>query len=53
MGAGRDMNNTGKNSLQKIVGGPAIEQALGWVVRLRSDSVAEADIEAFADWLVA
>ena len=53
MGAGRDMNNTGKNSLQKIVGGPVIEQALGWVVRLRSDSVAEADIEAFADWLVA
>ena len=53
LGAGRNMKNTGKNSSYKIAEGPAIEQALGWVVRLRSDSVADADIEAFADWLVA
>jgi transmembrane sensor len=53
LGAGRNMNINGKNSSQNIVEGPAIEQALGWVVRLRSDSVTDADIEAFADWLVA
>lgn len=53
LGAGRDMKNTGKNSPQEILDGPAIEQALGWVVRLRSERVTEADIEAFADWLIA
>ncbi|MGB1868521.1 MAG: FecR family protein [Porticoccaceae bacterium] len=47
------MNTTGKNSLQKPIDERAIDQALGWVVRLRSDRVTDADIEAFADWLSA
>jgi transmembrane sensor len=53
LGAGREMNTTGKNSLQEPIDGLAIDQALGWVVRLRSDRVTDADIEAFADWLSA
>ena len=53
LGAGREMNTTGKNSLQEPIDERAIDQALGWVVRLRSDRVTDADIEAFADWLSA
>jgi transmembrane sensor len=47
------MKKTGINSTRKTVNIEAIDQALGWVVRLRSDAVCETDISAFADWLVA
>ena len=45
------MKLTGNNSTGTVGSQQASDQALGWVVRLRSDAVQETDMEAFADWL--
>ena len=47
------MKLTGNNSTGKVSNKQASDQALGWVVRLRSDAVQETDTEAFAHWLTA
>ena len=47
------MKLTGNNSTGKVSNKQASDQALGWVVRLRSDAVQETDMEAFAHWLTA
>ncbi len=43
----------GNDLLGTDISNPAIDQALAWVVRLRAETVCEADLSDFADWLTA
>ncbi len=45
------MKLKGNNSTGKVSNQKASDQALGWVVRLRSDTVQDRDRESFAEWL--
>ena len=51
--AEEEMKLTGNSSTGKVSTQKASDQALGWVVHLRSDAVRETDMEGFAEWLTA